>query len=105
MTYGACLCHCEERSDEAISRAPSSDVRNGVLTTVVSRGDAMADRSRDWLAPAQRDLSHAIDAAKGGHFEWACFSAQQGAEKAVKAVYLSLHGEGSFVVCSQEHIG
>jgi HEPN domain-containing protein len=54
----------------------------------------MTDRSKDWLAQAQRDLSHAIDASKGGHFEWACFSAQQGAEKAVKAVYLSLHGEG-----------
>lgn len=26
--------------------------------------------------------------------EWACFSSQQGAEKAVKAVYLHLHGEG-----------
>ena len=51
-------------------------------------------RSEDWLAQAQRDLSHAVDAAKSGHFEWACFSAQQGAEKAVKAVYLRLHGEG-----------
>jgi HEPN domain-containing protein len=54
----------------------------------------MADRSGDWFAQAQRDLSHAADAAKDGHFEWACFSAQQGAEKAVKAVYLYLHGEG-----------
>ncbi|OHB63669.1 MAG: DNA-binding protein [Planctomycetes bacterium RBG_13_62_9] len=54
----------------------------------------MADRSGDWLAQAQKDLRHAIDAAEDGHFEWACFSAQQGAEKAVKAVYLSLHGEG-----------
>jgi HEPN domain-containing protein len=54
----------------------------------------MADRSQDWLAQAQRDLSHAVDAAEDGHFEWACFSAQQGAEKAVKAVYLRRHGEG-----------
>jgi HEPN domain-containing protein len=54
----------------------------------------MADRSKDWFAQAQRDLSHASDASKGGHFEWACFSAQQGAEKAVKAVYLHLHAEG-----------
>jgi HEPN domain-containing protein len=54
----------------------------------------MADRSGDWLAQAQKDLSHAVDTAEDGHFEWACFSAQQGAEKAVKAVYLSWHGEG-----------
>ncbi len=54
----------------------------------------MADRSGDWFAQAQRDLSHAVDASKNGHFEWTCFSAQQAAEKAVKAVYLSLHGEG-----------
>jgi HEPN domain-containing protein len=54
----------------------------------------MADRSADWFAQAQRDLSHAVDSAKDGHFEWACFSAQQAAEKAVKAVYLHLHGEG-----------
>jgi HEPN domain-containing protein len=54
----------------------------------------MADRSKDWLAQAQRDLNHAVDASDHGHFEWACFSAQQGAEKAVKAIYLHLHGEG-----------
>jgi HEPN domain-containing protein len=54
----------------------------------------MADRSGDWFAQAQRDLSHAGDAARDGYFEWACFSAQQGAEKAVKAAYLYLHGEG-----------
>lgn len=54
----------------------------------------MADRSGDWFAQAQRDLSHAIDTSKDRHFEWACFSAQQAAEKAVKAVYLHLHGEG-----------
>lgn len=54
----------------------------------------MADRSGDWLAQAQRDLNHAVDASDHRHFEWACFSAQQGAEKAVKAVYLHLHGEG-----------
>ncbi|HNS19983.1 MAG TPA: HEPN domain-containing protein [Sedimentisphaerales bacterium] len=53
----------------------------------------MADRSGDWFAQARRDLDHAADASEHGHFEWACFSSQQGAEKAVKAVYLRLHGE------------
>ena len=53
----------------------------------------MADRSKDWLAQAQRDLDHAVHASADGHHEWACFSAQQGAEKAVKSLYLPLHGE------------
>jgi HEPN domain-containing protein len=34
---------------------------------------------------------HACDS---GDHEWSCFSAQQAAEKAVKAVFLKLHGEG-----------
>ena len=54
----------------------------------------MPDRSKDWLAQAKRDLNHAAHACKDNDFEWSCFSAQQGAEKAVKAVFLCLHGEG-----------
>ncbi len=53
----------------------------------------MPERWRDWLAQAQRDLNHAVHACEDEDFEWSCFSAQQGAEKAVKAVFLSLHGE------------
>ena len=53
----------------------------------------MPDRSKDWLAQAKRDLNHAVHACEDEDFEWSCFSAQQGAEKAVKAVFLYLHGE------------
>ena len=53
----------------------------------------MPNRWRDWLAQAKRDLNHAIHACEDEDFEWSCFSAQQGAEKAVKAVFLHLHGE------------
>ncbi len=53
----------------------------------------MPNRWRDWLAQAKRDLNHAIHACEDEDFEWSCFSAQQGAEKAVKAVFLYLHGE------------
>lgn len=53
----------------------------------------MPDRTRDWLAQAKRDLNHAVHACEDNDFEWSCFSAQQGAEKAVKAVFLYLHGE------------
>lgn len=41
---------------------------------------------------AHRDLEHARTSIESRHFEWACFAAQQGAEKAVKAVYERLGG-------------
>ncbi len=43
----------------------------------------------DWLKQAQRNLLHAQMDLKEGFYEWACFSAQQAAEKALKAVYQS----------------
>ena len=49
----------------------------------------MADRSRDWLAQAERDLRHAERSRDSGEHEWACFAAHQAAEKAVKALHLS----------------
>lgn len=53
----------------------------------------MASRAADWMRQAKRDLQHAGDDLKGGYFEWACFSAHQAAEKAVKALFQHLHGE------------
>ncbi len=50
------------------------------------------NRSADWLAKAERDLSAAEHAASGGFHEWAAFSAQQAAEKAAKALIQALHG-------------
>jgi HEPN domain-containing protein len=52
----------------------------------------MASRHADWLKQGQRDLEHARRALAGGDCEWACFAAQQGAEKAVKAVIQNLGG-------------
>jgi HEPN domain-containing protein len=54
----------------------------------------MTNRAPDWLAQAERDLQHAHHALAGDHYEWACFAAQQAAEKAVKAALLALGGEG-----------
>jgi len=48
----------------------------------------MVDRSKDWFAQAERDLEHARSSQKQGRHEWACFAAQQSAEKAVKALHL-----------------
>jgi HEPN domain-containing protein len=53
----------------------------------------MADRSQDWLYQAERDLDQAKDSRQAGRHEWACFAAQQSAEKAVKALHLSLKQE------------
>jgi HEPN domain-containing protein len=49
----------------------------------------MANRANDWLRQADADLRHAENARKTGGYEWACFAAQQAAEKAVKAAFLS----------------
>ena len=51
------------------------------------------ERSRDWFRQAERDLKQARWALKGGFYEWACFSAQQAAEKAVKALLEALRRE------------
>jgi HEPN domain-containing protein len=48
----------------------------------------MPNRARDWLAQAQRDLEQAEDSRRAARHEWACFAAQQAAEKAVKALHL-----------------
>ena len=45
------------------------------------------NRWRDWWVQAQADLAHARYALEGGHYDWACFAAQQAAEKALKAVF------------------
>jgi len=48
----------------------------------------MSDRSKDWLAQADKDLEQAKSSQAEGRHEWACFAAQQSAEKAVKALHL-----------------
>jgi HEPN domain-containing protein len=53
----------------------------------------MADRSKDWLAQAGRDLEQAKSSKREGRHEWACFAAHQSAEKAVKALHLHLKQE------------
>jgi len=51
------------------------------------------ERSKDWLDEAEGDLEHAQNDIKGGFYNWACFSAQQAAEKAVKAVFQRMGAE------------
>jgi HEPN domain-containing protein len=53
----------------------------------------VSNRSKDWLAQSVRDLEQARSSKLEGRHEWACFAAQQSAEKAVKALHLSLGQE------------
>jgi HEPN domain-containing protein len=48
----------------------------------------VANRAKDWLKQAERDLEQARAAAGDRRFEWACFISHQAAEKAVKALHL-----------------
>lgn len=51
------------------------------------------ERSRDWMDQAEGDLKHAQSDLAGGFYDWACFSSQQAAEKAVKAVFQKMGAE------------
>ena len=51
------------------------------------------ERSADWLKQALGDLAHARNDIEARFYDWACFSAQQAAEKAVKAVFQKLGAE------------
>lgn len=52
--------------------------------------DRVSEAQR-WLAQALRDLRAARNSRASGDYEWACFQAQQAAEKAIKAL---MHGLG-----------
>jgi len=43
-------------------------------------------RARDWLREAQAELAAARDLLQGRHWSWCCFTCQQAAEKALKAI-------------------
>lgn len=53
----------------------------------------MAGRATDWLRQAESDLAHARHSLDDGDYDWACFAAQQSAEKATKAAYAGLGQE------------
>jgi HEPN domain-containing protein len=47
-------------------------------------------RADDWLRQAEKDILHAKESIKIEHFEWSVLAAQQGAEKAVKALFYEI---------------
>jgi len=46
------------------------------------------NRAKDWFEQAKSDLKHARNSLEDGDYDWACFAAQQSAEKAIKALYI-----------------
>lgn len=51
------------------------------------------NRANDWLRQAERDLQQAQTSMDNALHEWACFAAQQAADKAVKALHLQMGQE------------
>lgn len=54
----------------------------------------MPQLTEDWMRQAERDFQHAKNSFDSGEYEWVCFASQQPAEKALKALYSRLGGEG-----------
>ena len=48
----------------------------------------MANRYADWLKQAEADFKHGKNSLNSEDYEWSCFSFQQAAEKAIKALFL-----------------
>ncbi len=53
------------------------------------------EEAKRWFLQALRDLKAARDSINTGNYEWACFQAQQAAEKAVKALHYA-HGRAAW---------
>ncbi|RLD16597.1 MAG: DNA-binding protein [Caldiserica bacterium] len=50
----------------------------------------MRKEAERWLRQSEADLKAARDSYNAGNFEWACFQAQQSAEKSLKAFLYNL---------------
>lgn len=55
--------------------------------------------AQTWYEQARADLAAAQASSAAGHYEWACFQAQQAGEKALKA-FLYSHGRTSVITHS-----
>lgn len=53
----------------------------------------MRKEALDWFEEAKADLRHASQVLKIGSYNWACFAAEQAAEKAIKAFLIGRLGK------------
>lgn len=64
--------------------------RTCMHTSAANNAGPFMERSADWISQAHSDLDHArhdVEVESRQLSGWACFSAQQAAEKATKAVF------------------
>ena len=61
----------------------------------------MPNRAPDWMKQADRDFGQAEDSRHAERHEWACFAAQQAAEKAIRALHLDAGQKARGCVISQ----
>ncbi|NMG82600.1 MAG: HEPN domain-containing protein [Methanosarcinales archaeon] len=59
--------------------------------------------TKKWLTQAEEDLKAAKDSLKSGHYNWACFQAQQSAEKTLK-FFLYSKGYTSIITHSSKEL-
>lgn len=63
------------------------------------------ERSRDLVDQAQDDLKHARGDIDGCYYNWAYFSAQQAAEKGLKAVFQKMGAEAMGIFSGRSAFG
>ena len=51
------------------------------------------ERAADWMDQAEGDLEHARHDLNEEFYDWACFSAQQSAEKALKSLFQKMNAD------------
>lgn len=54
----------------------------------------MASRAKDWMRQSEHDLNVARTTMSAGQYDWACFAAQQAAEKALEGLYQHHNTDG-----------
>src|SRR5574341_1115023 len=67
--------------------AGTMDLRVVPFSLQVGYCVSMSGRAADWFRQAEADLRHARHALRDGDHDWACFAAQQAAEKAAKGAH------------------
>jgi HEPN domain-containing protein len=83
MTLERVVSATRERASASVTvrRAKYRSARPSAILTMVGT------RAADWFRQAEADLRHARHSLDHGDHEWACFAAQQAAEKAAKAAH------------------
>ena len=81
--------------DDRICRLCSSGIESREHAGSLCHTPRVAQRGPDWFRQAERDLEQARASARDDRHEWACFAAQQAADKAVKALHLT-RGQEAF---------